>query len=149
MELVFEGISTFDTKNPIFGSLLRELNVGKKNLSSDLIKQGLTPPGVDIAIRNQLNRLRDRKEPKDDNNLSPPPSPLAFLTPPAPCTSPGFLLPPPSFFQPLPENILHSSRPQQFRPDNSFGNFHILTQLLFANFNRNEKPSGNLFGSLT
>ena len=30
LELVFEGVSTFDAENPIVGSLLRELDVGKK-----------------------------------------------------------------------------------------------------------------------
>ena len=149
LELVFEDISTFDAENPIVGSLLRELDVGKKNLSSDLIKQAPTPPVVDIAIRNRLNRLRGRQKPKDDNNLSPPPSPPAFPPPPAPGTSHGFPLPPPPSFQALPESFLDSTRPQQFRPDSSFGNFHIPAQLPSANFNRNEKPSGNLFGSLT
>ena len=96
-----------------------------------------------------MNRLRDRQEPKDDNNISPPPLPPAFRPPLAPGTSPRFPLPPLPSFQPLPESFLDSSRPQQFRPDNSFGNFHIPAQLSFANFNRNEKASGNLFGSLT
>ena len=56
---------------------------------------------------------------------------------------------PPLAFQPLPESFLDSSRPQQFKPHNSFGNFHIPAQLSFANFSRNEQLSGNLFGSLT
>ena len=30
LELVFEDISTFDAQNPIVGSLLRELDIGKK-----------------------------------------------------------------------------------------------------------------------
>ena len=30
LELIFEHISTFDAENPIVGSLLRELDVGKK-----------------------------------------------------------------------------------------------------------------------
>ena len=52
LELVFENISTFDAENPIIGSLLRECDVGKKNLSSDLIKQAPTPTGADFAITN-------------------------------------------------------------------------------------------------
>ena len=149
MELVFEEISTFDAENPIVGSLLRKLDVGKKNLASDFVKHAPTPPRGDVAIRNRLNRLKDRQELKDDNNLSPPPSPPAFSPSPAPGTSPGFCFPPPLSFQLLPEGFLDSSRPQQFRPDNSFGNFHVLAQLLFANVSRNEQPPGNLFGSLT
>ena len=50
LKLVFEDISTFDTENPIVGSLLGELDVGKKNLSSDLVKQAPTPPGADVVI---------------------------------------------------------------------------------------------------
>ena len=30
LEFVFEDVSTFDAENPIVGSLLRELDVGKK-----------------------------------------------------------------------------------------------------------------------
>ena len=63
LELVLEDISIFDAENPIIGSPLRELDVGEKYLSSDLIKQAPTPPETDFAIRNQLNRLRDREEP--------------------------------------------------------------------------------------
>ena len=36
LELVFEDISTFDSENPIVGSLLRELDVGKKSLQVTL-----------------------------------------------------------------------------------------------------------------
>ena len=32
LELVFEDISTFDAKNPIVGSLLKEFDVGKKKM---------------------------------------------------------------------------------------------------------------------
>ena len=39
LELVFEDISTFDAENPIAGSLLKELNGGKKDIASELIKK--------------------------------------------------------------------------------------------------------------
>ena len=78
-----------------------------------------------------MNQLRYRQEPKDDNNF------------------PGFPFPPPPCFQPLPESFIDSSQPQQFRPDNSFGNFHVTAQLSSANFSRNEKPPDILFDSLT
>ena len=107
-KLVFEDISTFDAENPIVSPLLRELDVGKKNISSDLVKHAPTPPGVNIAIKNQLNWLKDRKEPIDDNNLSPPPSPPTFPPPPAPGQSSGFPLQSSLSFQPLPENFLDS-----------------------------------------
>ena len=74
--LVFEDISTFDGKNSIVGSLLKELDVSKKEVPSDLLKKAPRPPGIDITLRNRLNKLKNRPEPKhDNNNLSPPPSP--------------------------------------------------------------------------
>ena len=39
LELVFEDISTFDAENPIVGSLLKELDVGKKDIANELIKK--------------------------------------------------------------------------------------------------------------
>ena len=39
LELVFEDISTFDAENPIVGSLLRELDVGQKDVASELVKK--------------------------------------------------------------------------------------------------------------
>ena len=50
LELVFEDISTFDAENLIAGSLLRELDVGKKDVASDLIKKVPGPPGLDFVI---------------------------------------------------------------------------------------------------
>ena len=52
LELLFEDISTFDSKYPIVGSLLTELDIGKKVLASDLIKQALGLQGQDYAIMN-------------------------------------------------------------------------------------------------
>ena len=69
LELVFEGISTFDAEDRI---------VGKKDFASDLIKKARRPPGLDITLRSKLNKLKNKSEPKDNNNnLSPPePPPL-------------------------------------------------------------------------
>ena len=39
LELVFKDISNFDTQNPIIGSLLKELDIGKKDIASTLIKK--------------------------------------------------------------------------------------------------------------
>ena len=52
LELIFEEISTFDAENPIVGSLLRELDVAKKNLASDFVQPATAPPGADVALRN-------------------------------------------------------------------------------------------------
>ena len=84
LELVFEDISTFDTESPIVGSLLKELDVGKKNITSELMKKARRPPIFDNYLKDRLNKLKDRPEPKDDNeNLSPPPSPPSFPPPPS------------------------------------------------------------------
>ena len=105
LELVFEDISTFDSENPIVGSLLRELDVEKKKLASDLIKQAPNTPGVDFSLKNRLSRLKDVKEPTDDNNISPlssspamPPDPGPFQAPPPPQSPGGFF----QSFQPPP-----------------------------------------------
>ena len=64
-ELVFKDISSFDAENPIVGSLLRELDVGKKVVASDLVKNAPGPPWQDFAIQNRLDRLKDvEAEPK-------------------------------------------------------------------------------------
>ena len=79
LELVFEDISTFDAENPIIGSLLKELDIGKKYVASELVKKAPRPPIFDDYLENGLNKLKNRLAPKDDddnnNNLSPLPSP--------------------------------------------------------------------------
>ena len=47
LELVFEDISTFDAENPITGSLLKELDIGKKYVASELVKKAPRPPIFD------------------------------------------------------------------------------------------------------
>ena len=39
LELVFKDISTFDAQNPIVGLLLPELDIGKEDVTSKLIKK--------------------------------------------------------------------------------------------------------------
>ena len=58
LKLVFEDISTFDAENPIVGFLLRELDAGKKDVTSDLINKGPGPPGLDFVLQNRLNKLK-------------------------------------------------------------------------------------------
>ena len=58
LELVFEDISTFDAENPIVGSLLRELDLKKKQSDSDFIKSLPSQPGKEFEIKNRLDRLR-------------------------------------------------------------------------------------------
>ena len=64
---------------------LRELDVGEKDVASELITKAPGPPGSDFVIQNRLNKLKDRPNYRNDN-LSPPPSPppLSFIPPPPP-----------------------------------------------------------------
>ena len=63
LELVFEDLSTFDAENPIVGSLLREIDIKKKQSDSDFIKSLPSHPGKEFEIKKRLDKLRDR-----DNN---------------------------------------------------------------------------------
>ena len=58
--------------------MLKELNVGKGEIASELIEKASRPPGVRFATRKRLEKLKNKPEPKDDSdnfNLSPPTSP--------------------------------------------------------------------------
>ena len=50
-ELVFQDISAFDAQNPVAGSLLRELDFGKKYIGTNLVKKTLKP-GLTNDIKN-------------------------------------------------------------------------------------------------
>ena len=127
LELVFEDISTFDVENPMVGSLLRELEGGKKLTAGDLVKKVPGPPGVDFAIRNRLNKLEERK-----SNASPPPTP----PPPPPSSSFPFSLPSPPLLPPCSTNQMFPPQTPLLLPSSSFP-----TQPTF--------PSNNLLSSQT
>ena len=107
-ELVFEDISTFDAENPIIDSLLRELDVKKKDITSDTLnKSAPAPPGRYYEIQNRLNRLKDRQEPPPYPPFFPPSLPATFIPPSA------------APFQP-PPLIFDLFQPQAPRTDNNF-----------------------------
>ena len=54
MELDFEDVSTFYAENPIAGSLLREIDLNKKQTDSDFIKSLPTQPGKEFEIKKRL-----------------------------------------------------------------------------------------------
>ena len=111
LDLVFEDISTFDVENPIVGFLLKELDVDKKDIASELIKKAHRPSIFHNYLKNRLNKLKDRPEPKDENddNLSPWPPPPSFPPPPPPLPPPlGRPLPPPPFSPPSSGKFLES-----------------------------------------
>ena len=98
-----------------------------------------------------MNKLRDRQKPTDhnNNNLSPPPSPSAV--PPVPGPGPFQPSPPSPFIPPPPPSggFFETFQPHPQRSDNSFGNFHIPSELSSFNNRNNQELSGNLFGSQT
>ena len=68
LELVFEDISTFDAKNPIVGSMLREIDVNKKQSDSDFIKSLPSHSGKEFEIKERLDRLGRGTSGANNNN---------------------------------------------------------------------------------
>ena len=68
LELVFEDISTFDAENPIVGSLLREIDLKKKQTDSDFIKSLPSHPGKEFEIKKRLDKLKGLDESDNNNN---------------------------------------------------------------------------------
>ena len=57
LELVFQDISTFDAQNPVIGSLLRELDIGRIDIASDPAGKAPRPSLID-DIQKKLDALR-------------------------------------------------------------------------------------------
>ena len=71
LELVFEDLTTFDAEYPIVGSLLKEIDVGKKDIGSEPIKKEPRPPDLDASLRAILDKLKNRPDSKgDDDNFN-------------------------------------------------------------------------------
>ena len=68
LELVFEDISTFDSENPIVGSLLREIDIRKKQTDNDFIKSLPSQPGKEFEIKKRLDKLRGTTATISTNN---------------------------------------------------------------------------------
>ena len=68
LQLVFEDISTFDSENPIVGSLLREIDLRKKQSDSDLIKSLPSQSGKEFEIKKRLDKLRGIRKNNFNNN---------------------------------------------------------------------------------
>ena len=102
LELVFQGISTFDAQNTVVGSLLRELDIAKKDATSNLV--GKAPrAAIDIDIQKRFDWLENDNltfNRNNNNDLSPLPQPPSFnnFIPPLPQPPP---LPTPTNFNPV------------------------------------------------
>ena len=72
LELVFEDVSTFDAENPIVGSLLREIDIKKKQSNRNFIKSIPNQPGKEFEIKKRLDRLRGigRDNFNNNNNIN-------------------------------------------------------------------------------
>ena len=70
LELVFEDIPTFDAENPIVGSLVREIDIKKKQSDSDFIRSLPSQPGKEFEIQKRLDKLRgiNNNDFKNNNN---------------------------------------------------------------------------------
>ena len=62
LELVFEDISTFDSENPILGSLLREIDIRKKQTNSNFIKSLPSQPGREFEIKKDLISSEEQQQ---------------------------------------------------------------------------------------
>lgn len=63
LELVFEDISMFDAEIPIVGSLIREIDLNKKQTESGFIKSLPGVTGKKFEIQKRLDKLQDIKNP--------------------------------------------------------------------------------------
>ena len=60
IELLFKGVKHFDAQSPVIGSLIREVDIGRKK---DLRKFLDKAPNIrDLELRSRLNKLRDGRE---------------------------------------------------------------------------------------
>ena len=65
---MFEDISTFDAENPIVGSLLREIDIKKKQSDSDFLKFLPRHPGKEFEIKKRLDKLKGTSNVFNNNN---------------------------------------------------------------------------------
>ena len=160
LELIFEDILTFDAKNSIVGSFLKELDICKKGVARDLMKNAPGPPGTDFMIRNRFNKLKDRQEfdnNNNNNNLSPLPSPPTFFPPPPPPPPPPSIPPPTTrqgqqpFLPPPPPQppIFPSFQPPPPPPPTILHFQQNCPQQRRFSKQQTSTPTNNLFGSQT
>ena len=68
LELVFEDISTFDAENPVLRSLLREIDINKKQSGIGFIKSLPSHPGKEFEIQRRLDILGGMNKNNNNNN---------------------------------------------------------------------------------
>ena len=65
---MFQDTLTFDAENPIVGSLLREIDIKKKQSDSDFIKSLPSHPGKEFEIKKRLEKLKGTSNVFNNNN---------------------------------------------------------------------------------
>ena len=55
---MFKDVKHFEAQNPIIGSLIKEVDIGKKKDLSKFLDK--TPDIRDLEIRSRLNKLREK-----------------------------------------------------------------------------------------
>ena len=80
-ELVFQDVSTFDAQNPVAGSMAGELDIGKKDIESNLVKKA-SKTGLTNDIQKRLDALRGDNFFNNNNNNFSPPTFNNFVPPP-------------------------------------------------------------------
>ena len=80
-ELVFQDVSTFDAQNPVAGSMVEELDIGKKDIESNLVKKA-PKTGLTNDIQKRLDALRGDNFFNNNNNNFSPPTFNNFVPPP-------------------------------------------------------------------
>ena len=51
LELVFKDVSTFNPQNSMMGSLIKEIEIGKRDLASELVKKVPKPTDFDLQTK--------------------------------------------------------------------------------------------------
>ena len=68
LERALEDISIFDAEKPVVGSLLREIDIKKKQFDSDFIRSLPSHPGKEFEIQKRLDNLRGFNRNNNNNN---------------------------------------------------------------------------------
>ena len=71
LELVIRYIFTFDAQIPVIGSLMQDIDVGKKDLSSKRVSKAPNPI-IDVELKMRLKVLKDCNKNRNNNFLPPP-----------------------------------------------------------------------------
>ena len=165
LELVFEHISTFDAKNPIVGSLLREIDIKKKQSDSDFIKSLPSQPRKEFEIQKRLDRLRgigrtnfNDNNNNNNNNINPGGGTnlnnFSLVPPPSLPTIEDFIEngapPPPPAFPPggAGQNISFNNVPIPPPRNNNFNVIPGSRPFVLSNIDNNDKIGNNLLGSI-